>query len=193
MSRRYIDAFFTEPKFFHHRELALLIRPTIDSDIPAIRALVNIAYQELGDVGLNYTATYQDEKTTKERICKGRAFVLLHNSEIIGTVLFSAQNYFTNRRTGYVSQLAICPGRKRSGLGSWLMDWCERLAEVEGFDGVQLDTAKPATHLVQWYRRRGYVVVGETHWEGKSYDSWIFEKAMPSDGKTTTFKSQDEP
>ena len=56
------------------------------------------------------------------------------------------------------------------------MDYCEALAIEEGFEGIQLDTAKPATHLVNWYQKRGYKIVGEKHWDGKTYDSFIFEK-----------------
>ena len=151
-----------------------------DSDVPDVRVLVNRAYQELADRGLYYTATYQDEATTRERLSKGRAFVLLHESKIIGTALFSVQNHFTHRQTGYISQLAIAPEYKRLGLGSILMDWCEGLATAENFQGVQLDTAKPATHLVTWYQSRGYKIVGETQWEGKTYESWIFEKFIQS-------------
>lgn len=152
------------------------IREATDADIPAIRLLVNAAYRELADMGLNYTATYQDEAVTRERISKGRAFILVVKNEIVGTVLFTSQNYFTNRKSGYVSQLAVQPNLKRLGLGSILMDLCERAARSEGYDSVQLDTAKPALHLVNWYTSRGYKIVGETRWEGKTYESWIFEK-----------------
>lgn len=59
------------------------------------------------------------------------------------------------------------------------MNFCEDLAKSEGLDAVQLDTAKPALHLVTWYQKQGYKIVGETKWEGKTYESWIFEKEMP--------------
>lgn len=155
-----------------------IIRQFKDVDVPAIRLLVNAAYKELADMGLNYTATYQDEKTTRERINQERAFVLERDGEIVGTVLFSVKNYFTNKNSAYVSQLAIHPPLKRSGMGSFLMDFCEQLAWSEGFESLQLDTAKPAHHLVDWYKQRGYQIVGETHWEGKTYESWIFEKQV---------------
>lgn len=154
------------------------IRDANDADIPAIRLLVNAAYKELADMGLNYTATYQDEKITRSRISKGRAFVLLLKNDIVGTVLFTEQNYFTNLKTAYVSQLAILPSLKRSGLGTRLMELCEDLARAEGYDAIQLDTAKPAEHLVEWYKKRSYNIVGETKWEGKTYESWIFEKPL---------------
>jgi len=156
-----------------------MLRLSLDSDIPAIRCLVNAAYKELAEMGLNYTATYQDEAVTRDRIKKGRAFVFEVDGQIAGTVLFSAKNYFTANKTAYVSQLAVRPDIKRTGLGSLLMNHCEELARTEGFAGIQLDTAKSARHLVEWYLRRGYQIVGETHWEGKTYDSWIFEKQIP--------------
>lgn len=127
---------------------------------------------------LNYTATYQDETVTRERISKGRAFVVRQHRKIVATILLSAKNYFTNKNTAYLSQLTVDPELKRSGLGTYLMDFCENLAREEGFQGTQLDTAKPATHLVDWYLKRGYKIVGEERWDGKTYESWVFEKAF---------------
>ena len=59
-----------------------------------------------------------------------------------------------------------------------MMDLCEDIARKENFEAIQLDTAKPAAHLVAWYLRRGYEIVGETKWEGKTYESWVFEKKL---------------
>ena len=154
------------------------IRLVQNFDVPGIRRLVNAAYQELANMGLNYTATFQDEKIMRDRISRGRAYVMEKEQEIVGTVLFTINNYFTNRRSGYISQLAIHPSLKRFGLGSILMDLCEQYATVEGFEAVQLDTAKPAKHLVDWYVSRGYRIVGETRWDGKTYESWVFEKDL---------------
>ncbi len=165
-------------KLVSHKGESYRIRAVQDSDIPAIRLLVNAAYKELADMGLNYTATYQDENITRDRINRGRAFALERGDEIVGTVLFTEQNYFTKCRSGYVSQLAIHPSLKKSGLGTILMELCEDIAKSERYEAVQLDTAKPAKHLVDWYQKRGYRVVGETKWEDKTYESWIFEKSL---------------
>ncbi|MBK9322912.1 MAG: hypothetical protein IPM97_08215 [Bdellovibrionaceae bacterium] len=48
-----------------------------------IRQLVNSAYKELADVGLNYTATYQDEIVTRERISKGKALLLKKEGQLL--------------------------------------------------------------------------------------------------------------
>ncbi len=171
------EAATVEKEFFHRGE-RYTVRMVQECDIPAIRLLVNMAYKELADMGLNYTATYQDEKITQERIRGGRAFLLEKNQKIVGTVLFTVRNYFTQCRSGYVSQLAIHPSLKRSGLGTYLMRFCEELALSEGYEALQLDTAKPARHLVNWYQIQGYKVIGAEKWVGKTYESWIFEKKL---------------
>ncbi len=158
-----------------HEKSYQIIQSTED-DISQIRKLVNLAYKELADLGLNYTAVDQDESKTADRISKGRCFILKNNEQIIATILVSVSNYFTNKNTLYVSQFGVHPNFKRQGLGKFLMDYCECLAFNEGFSGVQLDTAIPATHLVDWYIRIGYIIVGTQHWEGKTYDSYVFEK-----------------
>ena len=148
------------------------------SDVSQIRTLVNEAYKELADMGLNYTASYQDDEETKKRMAQGRTFVLLSGSEIVGSVLFHEKNYFTEKKSAYISQFAISSKLKRQGLGSIILDFLEQLANDEKFEAVQLDTAKPAKHLTDWYTSRGYKTVGEMHWEGKTYDSQIMEKTL---------------
>lgn len=149
-----------------------------DHHVPEIRVLVNAAYKELSDMGLNYTATYQDEEKTRERMKEGKTFILLEDQSIVATILYFEKNEFSKKHTAYVGQLGVTPKYKRMGLGSILMDHCENLAREEGYEAIQLDTAKPATHLVNWYLKRGYEIVGSTHWEGKTYDSYIFEKTL---------------
>lgn len=117
-----------------------ILRTATEADIPPLRKLINEAYKELSDKGWNYTATDQDEETTRQRIAKGRAFVLELNSQIVATILFSEENHFTKKNTAYISQFAVSPEYKKNGLGSLLMDYCEALADAENYHGVQLDT-----------------------------------------------------
>ncbi len=147
--------------------------------IPEITRLVNAAYKELADMGLNYTAATQNDAKTIERISKGRCFVLKNSEDRkVGTILMTVENHFTNRNTAYLGQFAVLPEYKKLGLGTKLIEYCESLAQKEGFEGVQLDTAIPARHLVDWYLRRGYKIVGQQHYEGKTYDSYVFEKSL---------------
>lgn len=152
------------------------LRSAVPSDAPKLRLLLNAAYKELADLGLNYTATYQDEADTLEQILNYRVFVLLQGDDLIGTINGRDENWFSGLRSFYLGKFAVRPDLKGTGLGHLLMNYAEDIAAAEGYESIQLDTAKPATHLVERYQRRGYKIIGETHFEGKTYDSWIFEK-----------------
>lgn len=162
----------------NHNNQHFIFRLATEKDISQIRALVNESYQELAEMGLNYTATEQDDAITRERMSKGRTFVLVEREEIVGTILFYEENRFSNRKSAYLGQFAIAPRLKRMGLGSIILDFCEQLANDEKYEAVQLDTAKPALHLIEWYKRRGYKSVGEFHRDGKNYDSCVLEKTL---------------
>ncbi|MNY69242.1 hypothetical protein D3C86_2071450 [compost metagenome] len=60
------------------------------------------------------------------------------------------------------------------------MDHVENIATEEGYESIQLDTAKQAPHLVAWYLKRGYQVIAEHKYDGKTYESLIFEKNLRS-------------
>jgi predicted N-acetyltransferase YhbS len=154
------------------------LRTAVPGDAPKLRLLLNAAYKELADLGLNYTATYQGETETLEQIENYRVFVLVHDDEIVGTINGRDENWFTGLRSFYLGKFAVRPDLKGTGLGNLLMYYAEEIAAAEGYESIQLDTAKPAAHLVERYLRRGYRIIGETHFEGKTYDSWIFEKRV---------------
>lgn len=146
--------------------------------VPSLRLLLNSAYKELADRGLNYTATFQDEAETLKQIRSGRAYLFFDQDRLIGTINIREENWFTNRNSAYLGKFAVLPSLKKNGLGGKIMVFAEALALSEGYESLQLDTAKPAEHLVNWYQKLGYKIIGETHFEGKTYDSWIFEKVL---------------
>lgn len=103
---------------------------------------------------------------------------MLNNNEIVATINAREENWFSGLRSLYLGKFAVWPKLKRQGLGMILLNYAEKIARSEAYQSVQLDTAKPAIHLVELYQRLGYKNIGETHFEGKTYDSWIFEKQI---------------
>lgn len=155
------------------------IRLATFEDVPAIRALVNDAYRELANLGFNYTGTYQDERITTERMQGAEVYLLYRNNELLASINVSIKDL--NNSDGeclFIHQLAVRPDHKRNGIGTYLMDLAERRASYSGITRLQLDTAIPATHLVELYRRRGFEPIEEVQWEGKTYKSYIMEKRL---------------
>ena len=148
-------------------------------DVPSLRRLVNEAYRELADMGFNFTGTYQDEKTTLERMQGAEVYLLHRNSELIASINLSIKELDGGAdRCIFIHQLAVRSDQKRQGIGSYLMDLAEKCAIYNGISRLQLDTAIPAHHLVAMYERRGYLPIEEVQWEGKSYRSYIMEKRL---------------
>lgn len=156
----------------------LQIRLAVDSDVPALRRLVNAAYSELADMGLNFTGTFQDEEETRERMMDNDVYLLFLGDELIGTVSLEVVMDEGEKPVLYISQLAVAPAYKRRGLGRFLLGLAEDKAREKGIKLLRLDTAQPAEHLVTLYQSCGFVIVREIQWRGKVYKSYIMEKAL---------------
>jgi len=127
--------------------------------VPALRALINSAYQILGDMGLNFTGVDQDDEITRRRMRGREVYVIERDGELIGTVTVAVKES-EGTRYGYINVLAVAPNHQRRGIGSELMAIAERRAREIGLDRVRLDTAIPV------------------RWDGKSYRSAIMEKLL---------------
>ena len=79
---------------------------------------------------------------------------------------------------GEAGQFAVEPGQQRNGLGGTLIQFAENRARELGAKELALDTAVPATHLIQYYERRGYRHVGFAQWKTTNYQSVILSKTL---------------
>lgn len=169
--------------------LPVEIRLATQDDAPALRQLVNAAYRELADMGLNFTGTYQDERITIERMRDAEVYLIHLNGELIASMNLSIKEMDdSDDRCIYIHQLAVRPDQKRQGIGSYLMDLAEKRAMRDSISKLQLDTAIPAKHLVSMYQRLGFTPIKEVQWEGKTYKSYIMEKRL----KISSFDQQNE-
>lgn len=152
--------------------------------IEALTALLHRAYARLQAMGLNYTAATQSTDVTRRRIAGGTCFVAVRGEDIVGTVLAhptyerSDCAYFTRPGVGCIHQFAIEPHLQGGGLGRALLERAERWLTESGFAEVAMDTAEPATHLIDFYRRLGYQAVDFVQWPGKCYRSVVLSKRL---------------
>lgn len=158
-------------------DLRLQVRLAGESDVPALRLLVNAAYRQLADMGLNFTGTYQDEQVTRERMQGREVYLVFWEQELVGTVSVHVK-LLESRQLLYINQFAVSPLHQRQGIGSFLLRLAEQRASELGQEALQLDTAAPAEHLVTMYAKAGYQIIEEVHWPGKTYNSYIMEKQL---------------
>jgi len=162
-----------------------LLAPT--DSLVELTDLLHRAYLGLGAMGLNYTAVDQPVETTRRRIAGNECYVAERQGRIVGTVVLQ-----TNQRrrpacarrpdVAYFSQFAVEPDLQRAGIGTRLLAHVEARAARLGFRALALDTAIPATHLVEYYAARGYRRVGEETFPGKTYRSVVMAKVLGTHG-----------
>lgn len=163
------------------------IRAFAPGDAPQLTELLHRAYAELGAAGLNFTAVDQDAATTLRRASGGASWVLQDGDDLVATMTISwpaeaalrdltAEAAVPSR--AWLNQLAVDPSRRGEGLARRLRDvgyaWCAD----RGATSIGLDTAQPATHLVDLYRSWGFATVDTVQWPGKTYPSVIMVRAL---------------
>jgi GNAT superfamily N-acetyltransferase len=135
-------------------------------------------------MGLNYTAVDQSPEVTAKRIGGGSCFVATLDEELVGTIVVHAtysQNeceYFTRPGVAAAHQFAVDPTRQGLGIGRSLLLRAEEWAFEQGFRELAMDTAEPATHLVDFYKGLGYRHVDWVQWSGKVYRSVVLSKSL---------------
>jgi GNAT superfamily N-acetyltransferase len=164
----------------------VVIRPLEPTDdLGELTELIHRAYAALGRMGLNYTGVDQSIEVTAERCADGEAWVVLDvEGALVATATltfpdpFDSCKFFRDLGQVALNQVAVHPDVQRQGLGRMLIEQLEQRAIELGYRTIALDTAIPAQHLVEWYRRLGYEPIGEHQWEGKSYRSLVMHKVL---------------
>jgi GNAT superfamily N-acetyltransferase len=144
----------------------------------------------LADLGLNYVAATQDAAITRKRIGSASAcWIALQDHKLVGTICYYASHRYESEPDWYrrddvchFGQFAVEPLLQGSGIGSALLRLVERRAVADKKLELACDTAEPAAHLLDYYQRRGFRVVGHHRWPHARYTSVILSKRL---GATT--------
>lgn len=163
----------------------LEIREWREADgVAPLTRLLNLAYARLRDMGFRYTATWQGDDVTRDRIRTGRCYVALEDGALVGTLTlyFPASHlgaeYYHREGVAVFGQFAVQPSRQGRGIGSALLWHAEATALSLGATEMALDTAEGASHLIELYTRRGYAVVSRVDWPDTNYVSVILAKRL---------------
>lgn len=166
-------------------DASIIIRAIADSDsIAELTELLHRAYRRLGDMGLRYFATHQTEEQTLSRVRSGRCFVAERDGRVVGTITMYRKREMEQptwyRRDGvaYFGQFGVEPELQGTGIGNLLLAHVERVAQDEGIEELALDTAEPATHLIEYYSRHGYRPVDTVQWRDVNYRSVVMSKTL---------------
>ncbi len=158
-------------------------------DALGLTRLLNGAYRELQSMGLNFTAATQDVEMTRRRVAEGACWVVEHEGRLSATMTMSVppsedirslSEHARRSDMGWLCQVAVGPELRGRAVAKTLFDVACDWATHEGIRRVGLDTAAPADHLIAMYSRWGFERVDDVHFPGKSYDSVVMTRELPT-------------
>lgn len=155
-----------------------------DDSIPELTQLLHRAYRPLAEQGMRYVASWQDDEITRRRIARGECYLAFAGVRLAGTILFSDAAktegcaWYDRDEVASFHQFAVEPELQRHGIGAKLVDVCEHRAVETGAEELGVDTSEHATHLIDWYTRLGYRVVGDADWDSTNYRSVVLSKVV---------------
>lgn len=163
----------------------VLIRPIAENDsMEELTLLLHRSYKRLGDMGLRFFATHQTPEQTRERVVSGECFVAELEGKMVGTICLYTEPeidgppLYRRPDVARFGQFAVEPELQKNGVGGMLLDYIERRAERLGMAELALDTAEGAAHLIDYYSRRGWEIVGHTEWKVTNYRSVLMSKPI---------------
>jgi GNAT superfamily N-acetyltransferase len=158
------------------------LNPT--DDISALTALLHLSAKPLLDRGMQYLTGRQEDSVTARRIGGGRQCWVIDQPHLLATVTLSPPDlvhgcaWYDRDDVASVGQLAVHPDWQRAGLGRALMVQAEKAAEALGAAEVAIDTSEHAHHLIRWYEKLGYRMVGDADWQVTNYRSVVMNKTL---------------
>ncbi|WIE80210.1 GNAT family N-acetyltransferase [Curtobacterium sp. MCSS17_016] len=159
-------------------------------DAGEVTTLLNRAYRELQEAGLNFTAATQDIATTRRRVAEGVCWVVEHQGRVSATMTMSVpppddirslSEHAQQSDTGWLCQVAVGPELRGRAVAKTLFDAACAWAISHGITRIGLDTAASAEHLIAMYTRWGFAHVDDIHFPGKNYDSAVMTRDLPSE------------
>jgi N-acetylglutamate synthase-like GNAT family acetyltransferase len=86
----------------------------------------------------------------------GKSFIILHQKEIVGVVIFKVEQYWEGRVV-IIEDLAVKEKFKKQGLGKALMIKVESYSKKNKIKSIYFNTEKKSS-AVKFYKRLGYKI-----------------------------------
>jgi predicted N-acetyltransferase YhbS len=141
-----------------------------DDDLHAVTALIHAAYAPHAARGLRFWGTHQTVDDTAKRFAAGEGLVAELDGLPVGTVTLrrpqpeSPVAAYRDSLAWSLGQFAVAPSHKGRGIGRALHTFALQRATSLGARTMLVDTAMPASDLIEMYRRWGYEACGECDW-----------------------------
>jgi GNAT superfamily N-acetyltransferase len=149
------------------------VREATPGDAAALAAAYRSAYAQNRELGFPAKAESATAADVREWIAAAWLYVAVDGDPVGGVRVEP-----TDDDRVKISRLAVRAERKGEGIGTALLDHAERVARERGYDAAQLTTPPEHPFLPEFYRDRGYEVIGEYPLSYRDYDEVLMEKSL---------------
>jgi GNAT superfamily N-acetyltransferase len=156
----------------------------LPDDLVILTEMLHRAYAELAARGWRYSATHQTPEVTERRVKAGHCFIAEMDERLAGTITVKRPNpkstsaTYREAATFMFGQFGVDPAFRGRGVGRALHEHAVQFALANGATAMALDTAVPATHLIELYAKWGYREVERCQWNDTNYESVIMKKDL---------------
>ena len=150
-----------------------------------LATLLQDAFAERKYRGLNFACADFSAEDVRNNLSNNAIVIgaFDDNESLIGMLVLNRISIKYNIRYATHEYLAVSSTAKRKGVGSALFKKLKKVAKQENIDLVLSDTAKEADSSVKYHLKNGFIIFGESHYHGRTYDSLNFVLPVSSLGK----------
>lgn len=168
-----------------------------ESDIDSVWGIVEACSEQLVTFGHDHWSKYYSKDAIGKKVKDHEVYLKYIGNRPVGTMTLADTpvEYYEPKDMSsfaepeadalYVSALAVLPEFQSKGIASELMTFAENRAKEMGLVYIRFDCRALYVDLVQFYRKRGYKVVGVLTDERDNYEPYfLMEKMLANDNQS---------
>ena len=134
-----------------------------------------------------WTDSYPTISIIEHDIRKGELFTLKNESELIGAITINEDQEkeyqtipweFDDTKVLVIHRLVINPKHQKQGFAHKLMDFAEDFAIQQNFTSIRIDAYSQHEKVIEFYKKRNYVVRGNVYFPGREFPFYCMEKEL---------------
>lgn len=135
----------------------------------------------------HWSDRYPSEAIYRRDIMRDSQYVYIIDDKVRGIVSYDIQHheYFDtidwnveNKSAYFVHRLAVDPEFQGQGIANELMEFSENNARNDGIDSIRLGAFKGYSKVLDFYKKRGYEVMGEILFDVSDTTFYGMEKTL---------------
>lgn len=164
-----------------------MIRKAVKEDIKNIMKIIEETIVEMHLYGnYQWDENYPQEKDFINDIQKGDLFAYEREGKLVGFVCinqvepaeYRGLNWSFNEEFLVIHRMAVKPSVRKTGIGTELMKFADRLALENNIRYIKTDTNSVNAKMNALFKKCGYNFVGEISFLGKEKPFYCYEKII---------------